>query len=191
LFGGGNTRMELPGANFFYAIATVAMTFSGFSAIVVTLRQGTGGRLSPLHILFTRFFIECGLMVTFFAIVPPLLALSGITEANVWRGSSLIVLAIAIPYCYYYPKRRRRAAPTEKVPLRFYVLLWVGLSDYAALIANVIGWPFAPNSFPIAFFLVYLLFAGAFIFLATYSLFLASDRNLEPLGVARNTGSDD
>jgi hypothetical protein len=184
--------MELPGANFFYAMATVAMTFSGFTAIVVTLRQSTGGRLSPLHILFTRFFIECGLIVTLLAITPPLLALSGITDANVWRGTSVVVLAIALPYGYYYPKRRRRAAPSEAVPLRFYVLLLVGSCDFVALAANVIGWPFAPNSFPIAIFMVYLLCAGAFIFLATYSLFLTSDRDREPLvEIARKTGSND
>ncbi len=173
--------MELPGAGFFYTMATVAMTFAGFTAIVVVLRQGTGAQLSPLHVLFTRFFIECGLMVALFASVPPLLALSDMAETNVWRASSLVVLAIAVPYGYYYPKRRRRAAPGEKVPLRFYVLLGVGSLDFVALAANVIGWPFAPNSFPIGIMMVYLLCAGAFIFLATYSLFLATDRRIEPL----------
>lgn len=169
--------MELPSAGFFYAMATVGMTFAGFTAIVVTLRQGTGDPLSPLHILFTRFFIECGLMVALFGIIPPFLGLSGISEASVWRVSSLVLLAITLPYCYYYPKRRRRAAPTEKVPPRFYVLLSVGSLDLVALATNVIGWPFAPNSFPIAVLMVFLLCTGPFIFLATYSLFLISEHS--------------
>ncbi len=173
--------MELPGSAFFYAMAGLAMTFSGFTAIVVVLRQGTGGQLSPLHILFTRFFIECGLMVALFGVMPPLLSLSGIAEASVWRVSSLVVLAIAVPYSWYYPKRRRRAAPTEKVPPRFYILLGVGSLDFVALAANVVGWPFAPGSFPIAVLMVYLLCAGAFVFLATYSLFLTPDRDAAAL----------
>jgi hypothetical protein len=184
--------MELPGSGFFYAMAGLAMTFSGFTAIVVVLRQGTGGQLSSLHVLFTRFFIECGLMVALFGVVPPLLGLSGIGEASVWRASSLVLLVITIPYCYYYPKRRRRAAPTEKVPPRFYVLLAVGSLDFIALLANVIGWPFAPNSFPIAVLMVFLLCAGAIIFLATYTLFLTPDRDTRAIGDAtENLGRPD
>jgi len=168
--------MEVPSADFFCAMATIAMTFAGFTAIVVTLRQGTGSPLSPLHILFTRFFIECGLMAALFAVVPPLLASSGMTGANVWRLSSAVVIAISVPYCYYYPKRRRRAAPHEKVPPRFYALMGLNVFAIAALAANIVGWPYAPNSFPVAIFIVYLLSAAGFIFLATYSLFLTSER---------------
>lgn len=176
--------MELPGSGFFYAMAGLAMTFSGFAAIVVVLRQSTGSQLSPLHVLFTRFFIECGLMVALFGIIPPLLGLSGITEASVWRASSVILLATAMPYCVCYPKRRRRAAPSEKVPPRFYVLAGIGWLDFVALVANVLGWPFAPNPFPVAVLMVFLLCAGAFIFLATYALFVTPDRDAPARGEA-------
>jgi hypothetical protein len=168
--------MEMPSAEFFYAVATIAMTFSGFSAIVVTLRQGTGGPLSPLHILLTRLFIECGLMAALFAIIPPLLAISGIGEARVWQVASATIIAVSTPYCYAYPKRRRRAAPEQRVPPRFYMLTGLSALAIASLVANVIGWPYVPNPFPVAFFVVDLLFAAGVVFLATYSLFLTSER---------------
>ena len=72
------------------------------------------------------------------------------------------------------------------------MLLSVGSLDLVALAANVIGWPFAPNSFPIAVLMVFLLCTGAFIFLATYALFLTPDRNGPALGdAAGNLGRPD
>ena len=71
--------MELPGSGYFFALAALSMAFVGFSAIVVVLRQGTGRALSKLHVLFTKLFVELGLMATAFAMLSPTLAICGIS----------------------------------------------------------------------------------------------------------------
>ena len=38
--------MELPGSAYLYTLATLAMTFAGFCAIVIVLRQTTGKDIS-------------------------------------------------------------------------------------------------------------------------------------------------
>ena len=40
--------MELKGANFLYTLATLTVTFAGFSALLLIIRQGAGARLSAL-----------------------------------------------------------------------------------------------------------------------------------------------
>jgi len=72
--------MHLQAAEYFYALAALAMAFVGFTAIVVVLRQGTGKPLSALHLLFTHLFVELGLMATAFAMLAPTLAVCGIRE---------------------------------------------------------------------------------------------------------------
>jgi hypothetical protein len=41
--------MESAGVTYLYALATVAMTFAGFCAIVIVLRQAIGKGLSGFH----------------------------------------------------------------------------------------------------------------------------------------------
>jgi hypothetical protein len=45
--------MEGAGANYLYALATLAMTFAGFCAIVIVLRQAIGEGLLGFHVLMT------------------------------------------------------------------------------------------------------------------------------------------
>ena len=51
-----NTGMELPGAPFLYTMGIIGMTFIGFSAIVMLLRQTSGLALSP-SMLYLRMCI--------------------------------------------------------------------------------------------------------------------------------------
>jgi hypothetical protein len=164
--------MELPASGYFYALATLAMTFAGFSAIVVALRQGTGQPLSPLHVLFTRFFIEAGLLTAFFAMLAPTLALSAIPQAKVWQISSAIILVILVPYLATYPRRRRASAPDGKMPPQAYVTMTPILVGIGALGANMIGWPNVPGPLPLAIAIIILLATTATVFVGSYSSFL-------------------
>jgi hypothetical protein len=38
--------MELPGANYLYALATISVTFVGFSALLLVFRQTIGGKMT-------------------------------------------------------------------------------------------------------------------------------------------------
>ena len=105
--------MELPGSGCFYALAALAMAFAGFTSIVVVLRQGTGKPLSPLHTLFTRVYIELGLMASAFAMLAPVLALFGMREVLIWQISSAIncrVGAVAVFLSHSSKGRRSQGA---------------------------------------------------------------------------------
>jgi hypothetical protein len=82
--------MELPGSAYLYTLATLAMTFAGLCAIVIVLRQTTGKDMSGFHIVLTRIYLESGLFSAAFCMLPPLLALCGLSETSSSFRSSLI-----------------------------------------------------------------------------------------------------
>ena len=164
--------MELPGSGYFYALAALSMAFVGFTSIVVVLRQGTGKPLSPLHVLFTSVFVEQGLMATAFAMLAPTLAICGIREDLVWRVSSAMMLIVLVPWLLIYPKRRRAAAPKERLPIRVYMLIIVGVVAVVALCLNVVGLLINPGPAPLAITTVYILSFASIAFVRTYSSFL-------------------
>lgn len=164
--------MELPGSGYFYAIAALGMAFVGFTAIVVVLRQGAGKPLSPLHLLFTHLFVELGLMATAFAMLAPTLVICGIHEDMVWRLSSIVMLVVLVPWLYFYARRRKAAAPSENLPLRYWIMTILGTIVVAGLVMNLIGAPIRPGPGPLAIASVYVLLYASVAFLATYSLFL-------------------
>jgi len=55
--------MELNGSSYFYALAAVSTTFVGFSSLIMTFRQTSGGGLSRLDSLVTQVFIQPGFAV--------------------------------------------------------------------------------------------------------------------------------
>ena len=66
--------MDLPASAYLYTLAVMAMTFVGFTAIVMILRQSLGAPLSRFDTLVARFFMVWGFVIAFFAMLPPLLA---------------------------------------------------------------------------------------------------------------------
>jgi hypothetical protein len=165
--------MELPGSGLFYALAALAMAFVSFTSIVVVLRQGTGKPPSPLHVLLTKAFCEMGLLATAFAMSAPVLAICGVREDLAWQISSAIILAIFASYVAFYPRRRKGAAPEEKLPLRLYILIIIiGIFVVIALCMNIVGLPTKPGPGPVAIAVVCVLSAAIFLFLRTYSSFL-------------------
>jgi hypothetical protein len=76
--------------DYLLALAALSLSFVGFSTIVVALRQALGARLSRFHLLLVRFFIETGLAVTAFSILPPMLDAAGLGTFFVWQLSSAI-----------------------------------------------------------------------------------------------------
>jgi hypothetical protein len=55
--------MELPGANYLYALATVSVTFVGFSALLLVFRETIGGRMTGCDSYFTLSFMQAGFIV--------------------------------------------------------------------------------------------------------------------------------
>ena len=80
--------MEAPGTTYLYTLATLSMTFAGFCAIVIVLRQALGEKLWGFHVVLTKLYLEAGLGATAFCMLPPMLASCGAPSSVVWRTSS-------------------------------------------------------------------------------------------------------
>ncbi len=139
--------MELAGTEYLYALATVAITFVGFSALLLVFRQSIGGGVTRYDAYFTLSFIQPGFIVTAGALLPPLAALCGLGEATAWRvGSALTALPVFL-FVVTVPARRHQAVDE---PLPIYVKTLLALQGLAGLIliANAIGRPFPSGPGP-------------------------------------------
>lgn len=108
--------MDLPGSSVLFALATVSITFVGFSALLVVFRQSMGGRLTRYDTYFTLSFIQIGFVVTGGALLPPVLALFDLSRDGVWRLSSAALSLAVILFVFAVPARRR-AATGRGMPL--------------------------------------------------------------------------
>jgi hypothetical protein len=163
--------MELAGEAYCYALATLSMTFAGFSAIVIVLRQTLGRPLSPFHLLVTRLYIESGFWAAAFSMLAPLLALCGLPAAAAWRVASAIVAAVLIAYGATYPVRRRRITQEALPSRRWIAIACVSLAVIAGLACNVAGFPYRPNAGPVVVAATWTLACGAIVFVLALASF--------------------
>ncbi len=70
--------MELPGSTYLYALATISITFVGFSALLLIFRQAMGHTMTRYESYFMLTFIQSGFIVTAGSLLPLLLALYGL-----------------------------------------------------------------------------------------------------------------
>ncbi len=163
--------MELSGTAYLYTLATLAVTFVGFSALVILLRQAFGGALSDLEILITRIFIQLGFIVTAGALLPPLLALFGLTSTVVWRLCSLITAIPSFVFAVTYPSRRRIASglPT---PLAIMADVVVLTSIAIMLFLSAAGVGVKAGAGPYAASLTFILFLSGYAYLQALNMLL-------------------
>ena len=100
--------MEVKGATFLYTLAGMMITFAGFSALLLGLRQAAGARLSLLDRYLAKTVMTHIFVLTAAALLPTLFALYDIEETRIWRGSAVF---FALPMLFLqvtYPRRRRK-----------------------------------------------------------------------------------
>jgi hypothetical protein len=168
--------MELSGSGYLYTLATLAMTFAGFCAIVIVLRQSIGKEIAGFHVVLTRLYLEAGLWAAAFAMLPALLAICGLPHETACQASSAIIAIVMVTYGATYPARRR-AMMVEPLPRARWMSV-AGMSAFviAGLVGNAVGVPIKPGVGPIAFAATWTLASGATIFvLALNSLWDVSD----------------
>jgi hypothetical protein len=100
--------MEVTGAAYLYTIATIGITFIGFSAIVMMLRQTSRQPLERFDILIAHVYMEFGLIVSVGSLLPPLLSFWGMPPQMVWRVSSALTGAVLLLFSLTYRPRRRK-----------------------------------------------------------------------------------
>jgi len=130
--------MELAGSSYLYTLAMVSITFVGFSALLVVMRQAKGGGLTNYDTYFTLSFIQIGFIVTASGLVPPVIASFDWPPSAVWRVSSALV-AVSILWFVARVPARRRAATGTPVPVFVAALLSVQAAAAAVLLLNAIA----------------------------------------------------
>src|ERR1700722_528433 len=100
--------MEVKGVTFLYTLAGLMITFAGFSALLLGLRQAAGARLSLLDRYLARTVMTYIFVLTAAALLPALLALYDIQEKWIWRGSAVLFALPMLSLQVTYPRRRRR-----------------------------------------------------------------------------------
>jgi hypothetical protein len=107
--------MELPGVSYLYALATVSITFVGFSALLLVFRETIGSRMTGYDSYFMLSFMQAGFIVTAGGLLPQLLAFYDMSHTLVWQASSLIM---AIPISCLSQRRPRGAGqpPRSEFP---------------------------------------------------------------------------
>src|SRR6266550_1494721 len=151
-------NMDLPGASYFYTLAQVGITFAGFAAILMTLRQMRGASLSKFHLWVAQSYVTSGMVTAMNALLSPLLFGLGLSERMTWQVASFLIAVQSIVLIVLAPGQWRAA---EGGPLltRVKVQIALGLLINAALLANAAGWPFAPFGGPVMLAISWNLFA--------------------------------
>lgn len=153
------------------SLASLSLSFVGFSAVVVTLRGALGGEISDRHLRLVRLYIEGGLLVTALSLVPTLLDLLHIPDALAWQLSSAAAASI-FTFLVLIQFRRRRAIEPGRFPLWVIIVYAISMVTVVGLWFNVAGIPFTPSAGPYAVALTWALCVFGFIFVRTIELFL-------------------
>jgi len=108
--------MESPGASYLYTLAILGISFMGFAAIVMLLRETLGGQVRAFDVLFARVYMEFAVIVVMGAMLPPLLMLWELPTGAVWYLSSGVVGVPLLGIALTYPTRRRAATGQPTPP---------------------------------------------------------------------------
>jgi hypothetical protein len=76
--------MEVKGATLLYTLAGLMITFAGFSALLLSVRQAAGARLSLLDRYLARTVMTYIFVLTAAALLPALLGLYNVQEKWIW-----------------------------------------------------------------------------------------------------------
>ena len=74
--------MTLAGSDYLLRLSALAVALVGFSAVVVAVLRALGGELTDLHMYYVRLFMEGGLSVAAFSLLPPALSFTGLADSS-------------------------------------------------------------------------------------------------------------
>ena len=152
--------MELPGSGYLFTLAVLAITFVGFTAIVVILRQSAGGKFLPIDAVVARLFMVWGFTVTYAAMLPVVLAVYELKPAAVWQISNIVAGAFLLAANASYPFLRRRATG-EATPVHVQLHVAFALLTGLVLLLNALEpFPHVVPAIYLSAITVYLLHAS-------------------------------
>jgi hypothetical protein len=131
--------MEFKGATFLYTLAGLMITFAGFSALLLILRQAAGARVSRLDRYLARTVMTYIFVLTAGALLPALFALYDIQEKWIWRASGVLFALPMLALQVTYPHRRRKVVGEGPPPAIFAVFVVLGSAVTLAMLGYILA----------------------------------------------------
>jgi hypothetical protein len=131
--------LEVEGASYLYTLAALMITFAGFSALLLGIRQAAGARLSLLDRFLAKTVLVQLFTLTAGALLPPLLSLFNVTQTWLWRIAAVCFALPMLALLLTYPSRRRKAVGRPPPPIVFAVFVALGSTAIAVMLICVFG----------------------------------------------------
>jgi hypothetical protein len=131
--------MDVKGAALLYTLAGVMITFAGFSALLLSVRQAAGARLSLLDRYLARTVMTYIFVLIGAALLPPLLALYDIPEKWIWRDAGVLFALPMLSLQVTYPHRRRKVIGRGPPFPIFAVLVVLGSAATLATLGYILA----------------------------------------------------
>jgi hypothetical protein len=130
--------MEVKGAAVLYTLATLMITFAGFAALLLIVRQSAGAALSALDRFLARTVVGHFFWMAAGALFPPIFALYDIPDSWVWKVSALLFGVPMLAILATYPQRRVEATGKHTPPVILAVFVGVGSFSLAVMIGYIL-----------------------------------------------------
>ena len=130
--------MEVTPVTFLYTLAGLMITFAGFSALLLGIRQAAGSKLSLLDRYLARTVMTYIFVLTAAALLPALFALYDIQDKWIWRGSGVLFGLPMLSLQLTYPRRRRKVVGEGPPPPIFAVFVVLGSAVTLAMLGYIL-----------------------------------------------------
>ncbi|MGH6779866.1 MAG: hypothetical protein ACRECL_17960 [Bradyrhizobium sp.] len=131
--------MEVEGASYLYTLATLMITFAGFSALLLGIRQAAGARLSLLDRFLAKTVLVQLFTLTAGALLPPLLSLFNVSQMWLWPIAAVCFALPMLALLLSYPRRRRKTIGRPPPPIVLAVFVALGSTAIAVMLICVLG----------------------------------------------------
>ena len=156
--------MEVKGAVLLYTLAGLMVTFAGFSALLLAIRQAAGAKLSVLDRYLAKTVLTNLFMLTAGALLPPLLSLYGLAENLIWGSCAALFGVPMLLLLLTYPRRRRKAVGKGPPTAVFAVFVVLGSAVLAVMLVYVLaGLQYAAAAYITALIVNFFTLAFAFV----------------------------
>jgi len=176
---GREEGVEVKGAVLLYTLAGVSITFAGFSALLLAIRQAAGAQLSLLDRYLAKTVLTHLFVLTAGALLPPLVGLYDVAEGWIWRSSAVLFALPMLFLLLTYPHRRRKAVGKGPPPVVFAVFIVFGSAVIVAMLVYVLGgFQYSAAAYVTA--LIVNFFTIAFAFVTALDVIMQEPGDLSP-----------
>lgn len=163
--------MDVTGAILLYTLAGMLITFTGFFALLLSLRQSVGVQLTPLDRLLAKTVVTHLFLLIWGSLLPPLFGLYRMPEGWVWKIAAVLFAAPMLVHLLTYPSRRRKAAAAEQSHTIYAVFVGFGSASLVAMLVYVLGgFPYAAAAYVSAVMINFFTLSLVFVVALDYIL---------------------